>query len=311
MHLSYNSFITFTHQQHSNTTTIMSQVITAYGADEAFRFVMNEINQRGQFVQSRDGDKRSTVKELTNVTVTIINPLQRRIYAPERKWSMKCACAEFAWYMTVNPKVEIVAKYIKNWKNFSDDGKTVNSQYGAIWHHQVKQVIQRLREDPLSRRAVISIYDKSYADYNGKDMPCTCNLMFQIRHGALHMTTVMRSNDAVWGFCNDVFAFTCLQELIANELKCKLGQYNHFAASLHVYERHFDMLRDVKTIKNPDDKVYFDPNGIQTSTTYSNFWDAADPYFFEHVDVDWFYKYLEKERLFTKEEIESMEAQQE
>lgn len=284
----------------------MSQVITAYGADEAFRFVMHEINEHGSYVQGRDADKTSVLKELTNVTVTLINPLQRRIYVPERKWSMKCACAEFAWYMTANPKVEIVAKYIKNWKNFSNDDETVNSQYGAIWHHQVRQVIERLKQDPLTRRAVVSIYDKSYADYVGKDMPCTCNLMFQIRNGALHMTTVMRSNDAVWGFCNDVFAFTCLQELIANELGVKLGQYHHFAASLHVYERHFNLLESVKPIKDPNDKVYFDDTGIQMTTTYNNFWQEADKYWFDHVDVDWFYDFLEKERLLTKEELEQI-----
>ena len=130
--------------------------------------------------------------------------------------------------------------------------------------------------------------------------------MFQIRNGALHMTTVMRSNDAVWGFCNDVFAFTCLQELIANELGVKLGQYHHFAASLHVYERHFNLLETVKPIKDPNDKVYFDDSGIQMTTTYNNFWQEADKYWFDHVDVDWFYDFLEKERLLTKEELEQI-----
>ena len=51
------------------------------------------------------------------------------------------------------------------------------------------------------------------------------------------MVAMMRSNDAFMGFTHDVFCFTMLQEIIARSLGVALGDYHHFATSLHLYER--------------------------------------------------------------------------
>ena len=56
----------------------------------------------------------------------------------------------------------------------------------------------------------------------------------------------MRSNDIIFGLCNDVFTFSLFQQLMLNELnyrgaKVGLGTYNHHAGSLHLYERHYKM----------------------------------------------------------------------
>jgi thymidylate synthase len=65
------------------------------------------------------------------------------------------------------------------------------------------------------------------------------------------MTTYMRSNDAIWGLPYDCFVFTMLQELLASQLRCSLGEYVHFAASLHVYERHFSLVE--RMLKAPQE----------------------------------------------------------
>lgn len=46
----------------------------------------------------------------------------------------------------------------------------------------------------------------------------------------------MRSNDAYRGFPHDVFCFTMLQEIVARSLHLEIGQYRHFAGSMHIYE---------------------------------------------------------------------------
>ena len=55
------------------------------------------------------------------------------------------------------------------------------------------------------------------------------------------MTVVMRSNDLVYGFCNDQYCFSMLQEYVANELSIEVGTYTHIAHDLHIYERHYNM----------------------------------------------------------------------
>ena len=53
------------------------------------------------------------------------------------------------------------------------------------------------------------------------------------------MTVTMRSNDLIYGFCNDQYCFSKLQELVANELNMEVGDYYHFAHNLHIYEKHY------------------------------------------------------------------------
>jgi thymidylate synthase len=51
----------------------------------------------------------------------------------------------------------------------------------------------------------------------------------------------MRSNDVVWGVPYDLFFFTMLQEYLATCLGVRVGEYIHFASSMHLYERHFSL----------------------------------------------------------------------
>ena len=125
--------------------------------------------------------------------------------------------------------------------------------------------------------------EPQYANYTGKDMPCTFNLVFNVRGDKLYLTTYMRSNDVIWGFCNDQFAFTLLQELVANELGLKLGAYVHNATSMHIYERHYAMLGYPNMNLSKQ-------TSIAKTTTYSNFWETLDPYIFEGLDAKHFIK---------------------
>jgi len=60
----------------------------------------------------------------------------------------------------------------------------------------------------------------------------------------------MRSNDIIFGMCNDIFNFALFQQLMLNELRCiypelELGSYYHQAGSLHLYDMHYDMRNNI------------------------------------------------------------------
>jgi thymidylate synthase len=134
---------------------------------------------------------------------------------------------------------------------------TVNSAYGyrLLGNHpqvsvnQWEYVKQELVRDPSSRRAVMLIlapFDLRVT----KDLPCTAYLQFFIRNDRLYLAVNMRSNDLVLGFANDVFAFTLFQEQMRLELQAtypvlQMGEYYHFAGSMHIYERNFPMIESV------------------------------------------------------------------
>ena len=49
------------------------------------------------------------------------------------------------------------------------------------------------------------------------------------------MCVTMRSNDLWYGFCNDQYQFSKLQELVCKKAGLDMGSYFHFAHNLHIY----------------------------------------------------------------------------
>lgn len=199
------------------------------------------------------------VRESLGVAFRLLDPRDRIAALPGA--APGYAVAETLWYLSGDDSTEWIAYYAPFWRGISDDGLTANSAYGARvfrpfhervhgdallarWEHegvptqsQWQYVRDELRHDPDSRRAVIQIRSAMDSWLAKKDVPCTLALQFFLRGGALHMVANMRSSDLVLGIPHDVFAFTCLQELMALELGVGLGGYTHVANSLHVYDR--------------------------------------------------------------------------
>jgi len=107
--------------------------------------------------------------------------------------------------------------------------------------NQVQFVIDELKRNPYSRRAVIDIRDNS-EDMYSDDPACWQHAQYFIRDGALHCKILFRSNDACKATFMNAFALICLQERIANELGVEVGTYTHRANSFHCYERDFELL---------------------------------------------------------------------
>ena len=60
------------------------------------------------------------------------------------------------------------------------------------------------------------------------------------------MSVNMRSNDLWFGFCNDQFCFSMLQDMVAKMLGLEVGWYYHFASNMHLYEEHLiDNLKQI------------------------------------------------------------------
>ena len=120
-----------------------------------------------------------------------------------------------------------IGKLAKIWLDIQDDNGMCESNYGCYllgdqWHW----VVSELLNDRDSRRATIVINQPYHKGKNKKDYPCTQYVHFFIRDNKLHLGVNMRSNDAVFGFCNDVFTFcmfqqyTCYSSTIIISLTC-------------------------------------------------------------------------------------------
>jgi thymidylate synthase len=198
-------------------------------AQEVFEYYYNEI--------SNNGIDFDNTKTLFNQGFTILNPLDNNIDTDYRKWNPVYANREWDWYLSGNPNAEEISTYAPIWKRMMDDKGNVRSNYGWQWkrNNQLDKVIDKLKENNNTRQAAISIYDGKEIDTYYKDTPCTYAVQFTILNNKLDMSVLMRSNDLWYGFCNDQYCFSKLQELVSERIGLKSGTYFHFAHNLHLY----------------------------------------------------------------------------
>lgn len=188
------------------------------------------------------------IKEILNCSIEITDPRNRLIQTPERKMNLSYAVGELLWYLSGRNDLATMQYYSRRMESFSDDGLTLNSAYGyrifgnhqKIGFDQWENVKSILTRDKDSRQAIIHLHTPN--DKPTRDEVCTLSLQFLIREDKLNMITNMRANDIVFGFTYDVFAFTMLQEIMANELGIEVGSYYHNAGSMHIYERDYKLL---------------------------------------------------------------------
>lgn len=198
--------------------------------------------------ESRDG---AVVGEVINATTVIDDPTRCILKSKIRKLPMRYMIGELLWYISGDNSLKPMQLYTHAWDRMSDNGKTVNSNYGdriqnatdeysGLTFNQLRMVEEMLLKDPSSRQAVIHIKQaRDLMSHPTKDVNCTVCLQFFLRDEKLWMTVYMRSNDLWMGFPNDVFQFTCLQVFLAMRLGVGLGSYIHIAGSLHLYDRDY------------------------------------------------------------------------
>lgn len=206
--------------------------------EQAFEALKAQANE-GFNDTSRDGE---VVGEITDAVFCIEDPTRNIVTSPIRKMPMRYAVGELAWYLSGSNRVSDISRFAKKWVDISDDGETNNSAYGyriftKFGFDQWKHVKNMLQKDPNSRQAVIHIKDADSKPT--KDTPCTVYLQFFIRNGKLNLSVHMRSNDIWMGVPYDMFSFCFLQMKMAMELGIEIGEYHHYAGSLHMYARNW------------------------------------------------------------------------
>lgn len=189
------------------------------------------------------GHDNGSTKAIYNVKFEIENPNETIITTPWRKFKKEYADFEVDWYMTQDTSTNIIGEAAKIWKSM---GVHLNSNYGYQVQRegQLAKVINLLAEHKETRRAVVSIYDGKEIDIYAEDTPCCLGFAFRITDDKLYMTINFRSQDLIFGFCNDQYTLYEYHALVLRMLKYKrypdltLGSTTWFVNDLHIYERH-------------------------------------------------------------------------
>jgi len=163
--------------------------------------------------------------------------------------------AEIEWYDSQSTNINDIPygnEPPKAWQYSANEHGEINSNYGhLIWsekyYNQFEHVINELEENPDSRRASMiytrpSIW-KEYNENGKNDFICTNSVTYYDRDSKLHAVVQMRSNDVIFGYRNDYAWQSYVLHQLAWELHMDAGDIHWQVQNLHVYERHFDLVK--------------------------------------------------------------------
>ena len=165
--------------------------------------------------------------------------------------------AELKWYESESTNItDIYPEGDKEppqaWQYTANVHGEINSNYGHLiysekYYNQFENVVVELHKNRDSRRASM-IYQrpsiwKEYNENGKNDFICTNAVTYYIRDDKLNCVVQMRSNDVVFGYKNDFAWQQFVLNELAEELSVESGDIVWQAQNLHVYERHFDLVK--------------------------------------------------------------------
>jgi hypothetical protein len=185
--------------------------------EKAVRFLL----ENGEYSPS----VRGPTIECVNFTVVVNDPRSEPRLSSKSPHFL--ADDAFSQQILHHPKV-------RNWRQNQDDANEVGVD-------QIDQIINLLRTDPLSRRAVVGIWDP-LVDLKIDNPQGVIALIFAIRSRRFHLTSLFRTTDA-WMANWTLVAMSDLQTQVFERLtseepsigNVELGSYAQFHASFHMY----------------------------------------------------------------------------
>lgn len=204
-----------------------------------------------------------------------------------KKLHLKSIIYELLWFLKGETNIGYLQQNgVKIWDEWADENGELGPVYGHQWRNwnsteldQISEVIETLKNNPNSRRMLISAWNPSvlpdtsltFADNvaNGKVAlpPCHAFFQFYVSDGKLSCQLYQRSADIFLGVPFNIASYALLTMMIAQVCDLKLGDFVHTFGDAHIYTNHFDQLklqlsRDCrplpKMILNPEIKNIFD-----------------------------------------------------
>jgi hypothetical protein len=232
------------------------KTIAGRTVNEVYPLVMWLIGEDGIRTTSRNGP----VLQLPGpLTITTAAPGARVLFDTARDANPFFHVAEAIWMLAGRDDVEWPARFVPRMLTYSDDGRTLHGAYGARWRcwdnadyraepiDQLVEIIQMLRDDPWTRRAVLGFWnpatDLAMARSGGRDVPCNLTATFQAAadwngNGSprIDMTVFQRSGDLIWGVTGaNAVHLSMLHEFVARGAGGWQGRMHQVVVNPHVY----------------------------------------------------------------------------
>ncbi len=176
-----------------------------------------------------------------------------------KKCHLKSIIYELLWFLNGDTNIQYLTENnVKIWDEWADENGELGPVYGRQWRSwqgadgvevdQVKDVIHQLKNNPDSRRIIISAWN--VADLpKMKLMPCHCLFQFYTSPAAADSPTqkrrlscqlYQRSADVFLGVPFNIASYALLTMMIAQVCEMDLGEFIWTGGDTHLYSNHFE-----------------------------------------------------------------------
>lgn len=193
-----------------------------------------------------------------------------------KKVHLKSIIHELLWFLKGDTNVKYLQDNgVRIWNEWADKDGNLGHIYGYQWRSwpserggidQISQVIKEIKENPDSRRLIVSSWNVS--DLSNMALP-PCHTLFQfyVSSGKLSLQLYQRSADCFLGVPFNIASYSLLLMMVAQVTGLEVGEFIHTLGDAHIYLNHLPQVRTQitreprrlpKIILNPEIKDIFD-----------------------------------------------------
>ena len=170
-----------------------------------------------------------------------------------KKLHLKSIIYELLWFLRGDTNTKFLNdNNITIWNEWADKEGDLGHIYGFQWRSwpsystgsvdQIENVIRSIKENPDSRRHIVSAWNVSDLD-NMALPPCHVMFQFYVAGDKLSCQLYQRSADVFIGVPFNIASYSLLLMMMAQVTGLKPGDFVHTLGDAHIYRNHFEQVR--------------------------------------------------------------------
>ena len=177
-----------------------------------------------------------------------------------KKIHLKSVIYELLWFLKGDTNIKYLKdNNVKIWDDWADENGELGPIYGHQWRFwsnssqekidQISNVIKQLKENPNSRRIIVSAWNVSDIPKMAIP-PCHSFFQFYVSNNKLSCQLYQRSADIFLGVPFNIASYSLLTHMIAQVCNFEVGDFIHTLGDAHLYLNHLDQV-DIQVNRKP------------------------------------------------------------
>ncbi len=171
-----------------------------------------------------------------------------------KKLHLRSIIHELLWFIQGDTNIKYLKENgVRIWDDWADENGDLGPVYGYQWRSwpnpdgsstdQILKVIDSIKNNPYSRRHVVSAWNPSFIDEMALP-PCHCLFQFHVSEGKLNCQLYQRSADTFLGVPFNIASYALLTMMMAQVCGLAPGEFVHTFGDVHLYSNHVEQARE-------------------------------------------------------------------